>query len=144
MNVILDFWNRRWQCVSYDTTKGIAHVRWLSRVPTRTRGFAYRLKGQWFAVWKKDKDHLVFQGKGLTVPMTSDFNCKIIGDNLSRRFIVSSHDGTLLEVVYMSRSHAQDPAYDALDEEMEDFFIWACRLWRDEKWKKNFLKNRSE
>ena len=42
MKVILSFWNREWQKVTYNTVSGKASLIWFAKKDGRGQGWAYR------------------------------------------------------------------------------------------------------
>jgi hypothetical protein len=141
MKLILDYWNRTWQSVSYNTENGSGRVRWFKKNPEKTAGWAYKHFWRWYAVWNA-KDHLVFQAGKIVIPITEDYKCEIKpGKRKNRIFQISElkTGSVLFKIRYKEINREYDPTFDELDKEIEDFFYCLSKLWYDEKWKNGFI-----
>lgn len=142
MRVLLDFWNRRWQSVSYDTATGAGRIRWLVRPPKESGGWAYRHRGKWFAVWK-DRNRLVFQVGDRQWSLGCETACRLVESGTTRRFTLSRNGIVEFEFEYEPARHEDDPTFDDLDDEMEDFFLWLNRLWGNAERQRSMLRSAS-
>lgn len=130
MNVILDFWNRRWQSVAYDRLLGLGRVRWLARKPARCVGWAYLDDGHWYAV-RLERNEVVFQSGHDIWPMNDEFRCENVRHGKTRVFTIFAGERVVLQVKYDVLQELDDPTSDRLDLESIDFFYWAARVWND-------------
>ncbi len=139
MMIALHYWNRRWQSVSFDTERGRAKVRWFSHSGSDCHGWAYRYQGDWYAVWSTGAN-IVFQSGTKSWPMTPAYRCDNQRSGQTRRFALSEAGSLLFELSYPSNAPDDDPTYDDVDLEQDDFFVYVSRLWSDEKWKGDVVK----
>lgn len=128
--VILNFWNREWQTVSYDTDTGRGRVRWFGRKPERMNGWAHRRSGRWF-VLRSEGDALFFQSGTQSWRVGDEVKCRLQEEDKVRRFALVRHGAVEFELEYRVKVPHQDPTFDDLDDEMQDFFLWLNRLWCD-------------
>lgn len=140
MNLVLHFWNRQWQSVCFDEESGHGRVRWLSRCPAKAQGWAYRRGGVWYVVWS-DGEQVVFQADRERWSMTGAFECLTRTEEGVRRFTISDGRSPVFEVSYKRPRRERDAAYDDLDLEQDDFFVYVSRLWSDQKWKASVIKS---
>lgn len=140
MTRVLHFWKRIWQSVEFDTVAGQGRVRWFSRAPSRGAGWAMKHAGSWFALWS-DGENLILQAGKLRVPMTGEYRASNVRVGTSRQFTVAKNDRVVFELTYKACDRDEDPSFDLADLEQEDFFFYVSRLWNDEKWKADVVKN---
>jgi hypothetical protein len=105
----------------------------------KSAGWAFKHAGTWYAVWNNGTN-LVFQAGDKKLPMVEAYQCtnEIVGTK--RRFAVSEHGITLVEVTYTAHRNG-DPTFDDADLEQYDFFVYVSRLWNDLKWKQEVVHN---
>jgi hypothetical protein len=142
MKLILGYQKRVWQSVAFDTERGTGRVRWLRRAPARPAGWAVKHDGVWYAVWHQGTD-LVFQASTLQWPMTDDLQCANRRRGGTRTFTISDGAKPVFELRYRALDRDDDPAFDSLDLELEDFFFWAARLWNDPEWRRRMVSDAS-
>ena len=130
MNVILDYWNRRWQSVAFDPARGNGHVRWFRRNPKQPAGWALHYKGGWYAIRKEGQD-LVFQAGTAKWPMNDEFRCRNDRRGPIRLFTIRKGDAIEFQIEYDVPSQLDEPTVDQIDLETTDFFYWVARLWND-------------
>ncbi len=130
MQVILDYWNRRWQSVAFDPALGKAHVRWLARKPKQSAGWAFHYNGCWYAVLQAGQD-LVFQAGPNKWIMDGDFRCQNDRRGTIRLFTVRKGDAIALQIKYDAMPELDEPTADKLDLETTDFFYWVARVWNN-------------
>jgi len=140
VRLILHHWQSAWCSVTFDTDRGTGSVRWLRRAPDSAPGWAYRHEGRWYAIWC-DGSEVLFQAGAERWPMTDDFVCLDIREGRQRVFSLRRGGGPLFEVHYQARDRDRDPTFDETDLELEDFFVFAARRWRDAKWKQAMAKS---
>jgi hypothetical protein len=140
MTLVLDYWSRRWQSVALDSRTGEGHIRWLSRKPSRCAGWAVKHEGIWYGLWR-DIENLIFQAGKLRVPMIAEYRASNVRMGTSRKFTVAENDRVAFELIYEASDRDEDPSFDLADLEQEDFFFYVSRLWNDEKWKADVVKN---
>lgn len=68
--------------------------------------------------------------------MRAPYICKNLSEATKRVFILEGSDEERLQISYRSQIPQNDAAYDELDEEQEDFFLFTARLWNDDQWKR--------
>src|SRR5262249_7471931 len=140
MKLVLHFWRRIWQSVTFDTARGLARVRWLRRAPSTLTGWAVKYAGTWYAVWNAG-GHLVFQAGAERWPMTEAIQCSDVREAAMRRFAIARDGDVVFELLYDAEDRDDDPTFDTADLEQSDFFVWTARLWNDPKWKQEVLQN---
>lgn len=128
--MILDYWNRRWQSIAFDPGRGEGRVRWLSRKPKQSSGWAANHEGHWYAIWRNGDD-LVFQSGPNRWSMNEALQCRNIRHETRRIFTVMQNGATVLKVSYKAPLDQDDPTIDKLDLESTDFFYWATRVCSD-------------
>ena len=136
MRIVLNYWNRHWQSVSFDPAQGNARVRWLARRPTHCPGFASYQNGRWFTL-RLDKQNLMFQAGRDKWPMDDGFTCQNVRRGATRIFTVRRGEEIVLEVKYAVVPQEDDPLGDQLDVESADFFYWVASVWSDAGWRSN-------
>lgn len=130
MTLILDLWGLCWRSVDFHLETGKVRVRWLSRPPARTAGFAQRFAGTWYAVWNAG-DTLMFQFNETRIPMTDAFACTNSLRGKERTFTIREGASELLRLTYDDHWREWDPTFDELDLELSDFFLYVARVWND-------------
>lgn len=130
MKIILDYWNRRWQSIAFDTARGEGRVRWVSRKAKHCAGWAANHEGNWYALWL-DGDDLILQSGHNRWRMDDALQCRNIRHDTKRIFSVEHGSATVLKVTYAAPLDQDDPTTDALDLESADFFLWVTRVCRD-------------
>jgi hypothetical protein len=130
MKVVLDFWNRRWQSVTFDPLLGVGRVRWLARKPSRCVGWAYRHDGHWYAV-RLEQEEVVFQSGVDVWPMIGDLQCENVRRGTARTFTIRAVDRVVMQIKYDGSPELDDLNSDRLDLETTDFFYWTARVWND-------------
>jgi hypothetical protein len=138
VTLILHYHNRWWQTVAFDTTLGTGQVRWFRRRPAVAKGWATKHHGQWYAVWSNG-ENLVLQIGTQQIPMTEEYVCRNVQSGTERTLTITAGSKRVLELEYAAVSRNEDPTFDDIDLESEDFFVWLCRLWNDPKWKKDAI-----
>jgi hypothetical protein len=128
----LRYWNRRWQTVSFDSTRGVGRVRWLFGDRDQTLGWAYKGTDRWYAMWL-DAGTLVFQAGTKRWPMSDNFQCRIVLVGQSRSFRVTRDGKSECEVGYKVNFDHRDPTLDAIDCDTQDFLGWAAKVWNDDQ-----------
>jgi hypothetical protein len=134
MNLILGYWNRRWQSVAFDPTLGRGRVRWLARKPQRCSGWAFHYRGRWYAV-RIDANDLVFQAGPNKWTMNRACECESVRHDGARLFTIYQGTNVILQVRYDVAPELNEPTTDSLDFESIDFFYWAAKVWNDSKFK---------
>ncbi len=129
MKVILDYWNRRWQSVEYDTSCGEGRVRWFRRKPKHCMGWAAKHEGNWYALWLDD-DYLVFQAGHGRWKMTDVLQCRNIRHDTRRIFTVDQNGSTVFKMAYKPPFNQDGLDIDEMDFETVDFFYWVSRVCR--------------
>jgi hypothetical protein len=109
---------------------GRFRVRWFSRRPAKTGGFATKHRGIWYAVWNGGKQ-LVFQSAQRRLAITDALTCETSASGAVRTFIVRDDKMELFRLTYEGPAGEQDPTFDEIDLEQSDFFVWVARLWND-------------
>lgn len=140
MTLVLGYWLRQWQSVALDSQTGVGHIRWLSRRPRRCAGWAVKHKGVWYGVWS-DGEKIIFQAAGLRIPMTGTYRASNVRVDASRTFMIAENGRKFFELTYKALDRDWDPTFDLGDLEQEDFFVYAARLWSDEKWQLDASRN---
>lgn len=130
MKLILNYWNRRWQSVAFDTETGVGRVRWFHRKPADLTGWASKQGGTWYAVWRSS-GHLVFQAGADRWPLTDGHRFHNRREGSVRFFSIASGNQSVFELRYDVPGERTDPTYDELDRETEDFFYWVTKLSTD-------------
>ena len=132
MTKILKVWGCHWKSAFLVPTSFKIKTSWFNKV-TSFSGFAYKHKGQWLVVWKDGKQ-LVFQSSIGKWPVGHG-ECHLFctGDGV-RRFEIKPPNGQSLCLEYNSTKFIEDSIHDAVDEEIEDFFVWVYRVWNDPSW----------
>lgn len=140
MTLVLDYWSRRWQSVAFDPRTGEGPIRWLSRRPSRCAGWAAKHEGIWCGLWS-DGENLIFQAGRLRVPITSECRASNVRMGTSRKFTIEENERAVFELTYKALDRDADPASDLTDLELEDFFFYVSRVWNDERWKAEVIRN---
>lgn len=94
-------------------------------------GFLWQQRGRWFAIHRDDQS-LIFQAGPRRWRLTGGIELQV-SRGLVRRFEIKERGLTLFSLRYIFRGAAQaaiDPAYDAIDEETDDFFLYVTVMWR--------------
>lgn len=128
----LEYWPVQWLRVHLDTGTGRARFAlWPCGHPVRGR--AYRAGGQWYSLHVDGDGELVFR-QGARTWRWSELAKLEVRRSPERSFKVEAASGGI-EVRYRAPSgrfwNRVDVTYDALDEELADFFDMAERLWID-------------
>ena len=140
MKIVLDYWNRKWQSVLFDTNTGIGRIRWFSKPERICGGWAYKYNKKWYAVWNSG-DNLVFQEANTKIQITKQYKCQLSTSEKNIIFKIYEADIVKFETVYKKQNRKYDLTYDDCDREQEDFFYWLLNLWQDESWKEDAIKN---
>ncbi|MBV8658058.1 MAG: hypothetical protein JO142_09585 [Burkholderiales bacterium] len=93
-------------------------------------GFVWKERGRWY-VLRKDQNGLIFQCGEKTWHLTENVAMRT-SRGVFRRFEISRDGKVEFTVRYPFRGwvHAIiDPAYGALDEESDDFFLYVAETW---------------
>lgn len=117
-----------------------AYLRWLSMDRSRRcAGFGYKHAGVIYAMYRIPEG--VFFQWGRTRVRLGDEGVRIVWariDKKTNRFLVHVAGEERLAITYpsalTSRIARTDPSFDALDEELEDFFLWASGRASDPQW----------
>lgn len=137
--IILNYWNREWQSVTYFPTKGKAYIRWLCLKTKNTVGWAYRFRRKWYAVWRQEGE-IVFQASNKRWSLTNEkirFHNEEIS-SIQRKFFITLSKETVFELVYEKDKtkfwNINDITYDDIDEEYNDFFLWLTNIQDNPGW----------
>lgn len=130
MTEVLDYWNRRWQSVRFDSAAGEGRVRWFGRKPNQCGGWAMYHEGCWYAV-RLDGKGLVFQVGTKKWPMDDSLRCQNTRHGTSRTFLLLRDDEVVLKIKYDIAHELDEATADKLDIETTDFIYWVARVWND-------------
>lgn len=131
----LDFWNRTWQTVGFNTDLGRGRVRWFGNKTVKTVGCAFRKHFTWYAYWAdKTTSTLVFQTRDIRLPIDSSHQCELDDDGSYRTFTISKNGSPVWSHRY-KKSILADGIFDDLDDEMDDFFLFLSNQWDDDEWR---------
>jgi len=127
---LLRIWNSRHRVASFDPSSGRWTVR---RAPKEfepsTRGWAFRYDGQWYAFWHENGGTALFAAGQKWCPDPNVVVTNLL-EGAKRTFSIRRAGELVVEIKY--RSHARrlfarlDSTYDAVDEELDDFFLMAA------------------
>jgi transcriptional regulator of nitric oxide reductase len=107
MNIILNYWPRVWQLVSFDSDLGSGRVRWLSRKPKQCAGWALKNNGSWCVIWSSG-EHLVFQIGAKKWPVTDVYWCCNILQRDTRTFTILRKNEIVFELKYKAYDNDAD------------------------------------
>lgn len=139
MMLVLHLWQRTWQSVSFDTTRGRGTIRWLRCAPSRTIGWATKHEGTWFALGSDGKQ-LAFQVNERRFPMSKTQECDNTRVGSTRHFSIRDSGHVIFQQDYKAVDRDHDPTFDMVDLEQEDFFFFVFQLWRQPAWQEKIIK----
>ncbi len=117
----------------FDPETGAVSMRRHSGEPS-VWGIAWKQRGRWFVLWH-DGDSLILQRGKLRWRLDNSVSLDVTG-GVRRCFRLRKEGRTEFEFSYWFGGAIWahfDPAYDALDEETDDFFVYVTSMW--EYWK---------
>ena len=129
---VLDYWNRRWQSVRFDSVLGQGRVRWFGRRPKQSVGWAMYARGCWYAL-RQEQDGLVFQAGPKRWLMDDRLRCENTRRGMTRTFALIRDSVIVFRAEYAVPPDLDEATADRLDWETRDFFYWVATVWNDRK-----------
>ena len=114
----------------FDTVSGTVSMRRRTG-ETTDWGIAWKQRGRWFVIWH-DGNSLLLQRGTLRWRLDNKVTVEVTG-RVRRCFRIKRNGRTEFEFSYWFRGaiwSGLDPAYDAMDEESDDFFVYVSSMWR--------------
>lgn len=139
--LILDYWKRRWQSVYFDAEEQAFELKWLPKKRNSLTGWASKEKGLWYAFYHHGEDNCLLADKQMfTVDSSLSAENKLDGNQ--RVFNLYKNQDLIFQLSYKAKDRFNDPTFDTLDLQEEDFFFWSAYLINNQQNLSNIFKNR--
>lgn len=137
--LILDYWKRRWRSVHFDADKRAFKLHWLPQKRNSLVGWASKKGGLWYAFYHDGENNYFLADKQI-IMVDNSLSAENKLDGSQRVFNLYKEQDLFFQLFYKAKDRFNDPTFDTLDLQEEDFFFWSAYLINNQQNLNNIFK----
>lgn len=134
----LDYWPRRWQSAVLNPETRKISLKWMPSKAEKLNGWAYKYDGKWCALYSEN-GRVTLQFGDARWNVDDHLSAKNELEGHLRKLSILCDGEEKFSLSYKAIDNKDDPTFDVMDLETEDFFYWAHKLINEQKYLRDLI-----